>query len=577
MLGIYVNFAFKRKWALLVIYTFAALAVIFETLAPSALRRLVDGLSEPDATLSIVLASLGLLALYRLASWVSRRIAGFTNMTFSARSMADLDLYGYGYLMDHSYKFFSDNFAGSLVKRLHRLVRSFERFIDEITYRWVPIIVVLIGASIALYRQDEVLLLIFASWFIVFLIFSLWAAKWAVKADIERSEVDSKVGGYVADTVSNAVTVKSFGATRRENEGYSRLVQKFAKLQIRSWNRHEVIYMVQSGLGIIIEIGLLYWGILLWSKGELSVGDLVFIQSYIMIVFSKVSEMARSIRHLFDAYADGKEMVEIIKTPHAIKDRLTATPLAVTKGAITFEKVRFGFGRNNVLKDFSVSIQPKEKIALVGPSGAGKTTITKLLFRFFDVRSGQILIDGQNIAHVTQDSLRKSISMVPQDPILFHRSLRDNIKYGKPDATDEEMIEAAKKAHCHEFITNFPKKYDTFVGERGVKLSGGERQRVAIARAILEDAPILVLDEATSALDSESEQYIQEGLKELMKEKTVIAIAHRLSTIVNMDRILVIEGGRIVAQGSHAELTEKDGTYKNLWNLQAGEFLVDES
>jgi ATP-binding cassette subfamily B protein len=267
-------------------------------------------------------------------------------------------------------------------------------------------------------------------------------------------------------------------------------------------------------------------------------------------------------------------MTEILLKPHEITDSKSAKPLAVNQGEIKFNNLSFSYIKGvEVLKNFNLTIKPKEKMALIGPSGGGKSTIVKLLLRFYDLTSGQILIDKQNLAKVTQDSLREQIAFVPQEPILFHRSLIDNIRYGNNRATDEEVIRASKLAHAHEFITGFRQGYQTLVGERGIKLSGGERQRVAIARAILKNAPILVLDEATSSLDSESEMYIQDALKNLMKNKTVIVIAHRLSTILQVDRIVVVENGQISEMGKHKELLKlKDGVYQKLWQIQAGGF-----
>jgi ABC-type multidrug transport system fused ATPase/permease subunit len=267
-------------------------------------------------------------------------------------------------------------------------------------------------------------------------------------------------------------------------------------------------------------------------------------------------------------------MVDILKEPHEVQDARRAKPLAVSRGAIGFSDVKFSYNQTRtVLKDFNLNIEAGEHVALVGPSGSGKSTVVKLLFRFYDLDKGKILIDGQKISGVTQESLRDQVSLVPQDPSLFHRSLKENIRYGKLDATDEEVVEAAKKAHSHDFISSLSQGYDTLVGERGIKLSGGERQRVAIARAILKDAPILVLDEATSSLDSESEMLIQDALKTLMKGKTSIVIAHRLSTIMQMDRIIVMQDGRIIDQGTHQELLKRQGMYKKLWEIQAGGFI----
>jgi ABC-type multidrug transport system fused ATPase/permease subunit len=280
------------------------------------------------------------------------------------------------------------------------------------------------------------------------------------------------------------------------------------------------------------------------------------------------------LRRIFEGFADAAEMVEILEVPHEVQDALQARPLVISKGEVEFRKATFSFHKvRKILDDFNLKIHTGEKVALVGPSGAGKTTIIKLLFRFYDLTGGEILIDGQSVSEVTQDSLHDYISLVPQEPVLFHRTLKDNILYGRENATEEEMTEAAKKARCHNFISALPYGYETFVGERGIKLSGGERQRVAIARAILKNAPILVLDEATSSLDSESEALIQEALHELMKGRTTIVIAHRLSTIMQMDRIVVIDEGQVVSSGTHRDLLEKEGIYKKLWEIQAGGFI----
>ncbi len=341
-----------------------------------------------------------------------------------------------------------------------------------------------------------------------------------------------------------------------------------------AWGRGEIINAAQAALMIAIQFGLLAMGIDQWMRGVLTVGDLVLIQGYLLVVFNKLWDIGRSFRHVFEAFADAREMVEILELPYAVRDRRGARALSITRGAITFQDVRFQFRDSRVVLDrFTLRIAPKEKIALVGPSGAGKSTATKLLFRFHDVQDGMITIDRQDIARVTQESLRSAIALVPQEPILFHRTLMENIRYGRRDATDEQVIAAAKRAHCHEFIADCSEGYETYVGERGVKLSGGERQRVAIARAILKDAPILILDEATSSLDSESEQLIQDALRTLMERKTVMVIAHRLSTIMLMDRIVVVERGAVTAMGTHDDLLATGGTYKRLWDIQAGGFI----
>ncbi len=328
---------------------------------------------------------------------------------------------------------------------------------------------------------------------------------------------------------------------------------------------------------LLVEVVVMYMAVRLWAQGTFTVGDVVLFQGYILLLFNKLFDFGKTVRSLYEAFAEAQEMVELMALPHGIVDRTGAKTLRVTQGEIKFEGVNFQYqAGQTVLKKMDLTIAPGEKVALVGPSGAGKSTVVKMLFRFYDVTKGKILIDGQDILKVTQDSVRESISLVPQDPILFHRTLKENIRYGKPDASDAEVVAAAKQAHCHEFIAGLENGYDTYVGERGVKLSGGERQRVAIARAILKNAPILVLDEATSSLDSESEHLIQDALDALMKDKTVIVIAHRLSTIMQMDRIVVLEQGGVAAMGTHQQLLQTEGgLYKKLWQLQAGVFLAE--
>ncbi|MBU0576939.1 ATP-binding cassette domain-containing protein [Patescibacteria group bacterium] len=341
------------------------------------------------------------------------------------------------------------------------------------------------------------------------------------------------------------------------------------------WNIGQIADSVQGLMMIGLEFAVFYIAIKAWQQGLFTIGDFVWIQTYLIEIFLSIWRFGRTVRDVYRNLADAEEMTEVLHTEHEIRDPKSEKQLSVVRGQIQFQDVTFGYDESsNVIDDLSFKIKSGQKVALVGPSGGGKTTITKLLLRLFDIQKGKILVDGQDIKKVTQDSLRSQISLVPQDPILFHRTLMENIRYGRRDASDKEVIAAAKLANCHDFIMSFPKKYDTFVGERGIKLSGGERQRVAIARAILANAPILILDEATSSLDSASEALIQGALENLVKDKTTLVIAHRLSTIMKMDRIIVFQGGKIVEDGSHADLVHyKTGLYKKLWDLQVGGYL----
>ncbi len=569
----------KHAWRAFFVVAFVVGAVATETAQPWILKWLFDLLethTPTTAAIGIFLPVIGLFLFVKILGWTFWRMQAFVNNRFQPQVMADLEAGAFDYLLGHSYQFFADSFAGSLVRKIGRLSRAFERIADEITFRLIPVVIVLGSAIIGLFFRSPALAALFTAWTAMYVLFNLLSSRWAAVADTARAELDSEAGGALADAISNAVTIKLFPSRAYEGEKLREVLRRLVRAYTRSWNRHEIIFAVQGILMITIEVLLMYFGVHAWLAGTMTLGDIAFIQTFLALVFDKVWEIGRSFRQVFDAYADGKEMVEILLLPHGIRDVRGAKPLRVAHGAVAFRNVSFSFARTPVLERFSLTIRPNEKVALVGPSGAGKSTITKLLFRFYDVQKGKVLIDGQDISRVAQDSLRNQIALVPQEPALFHRSLMDNIRYGRRDATDDEVIVAARQAHCDDFISSLPEGYGTYVGERGIKLSGGERQRVAIARAILKNAPILVLDEATSSLDSASEALIQDSLRALMRDKTVIVIAHRLSTVMQMDRIVVIEHGTVVATGTHQVLLRKQGTYANLWNIQAGGFLGSE-
>lgn len=521
-----------------------------------------------------LLGILVVIALLRAAQWSFHRIAGITNVYFQANVMNDLQETAFANLLGHSYRFFTNMFTGSLVRRVNRLSRAFEEITDQIGGSLLPLVVAMVGTLTVLFYRNTLLGAILLGWVLCFLVAYYWIAMYKIRYDRARAEKDSEATGALSDALTNAVTVKLFSNFDHEKTIYRSITNALKRLRIIGWGIGEATDAIQGALMVGIEIFLLWAWIRLWQAGEVTIGDLVLIQSYLIVLFQRLWDFGRVIRRIYEGLADAAEMVEILNTSYDVKDRPAAKELRVREGKIEFADVTFGFHKTrNVVKNFSLAIAPGEKIALVGSSGAGKTTITALLLRFHDVDGGKILIDGQNIAEVTQKSLRKAVALVPQDPILFHRTIKENIRYGRLGAADDEVIEAAKKAHCHEFISRLPYGYDTYVGERGVKLSGGERQRVAIARAILAATPILILDEATSSLDSEVESLIQDALKNLMAKKTSIVIAHRLSTIVQMDRIVVVDNGNIAEMGTHEELLARNGIYKRLWSLQAERFV----
>lgn len=570
----------KRPWLFAILVLGAIALQITELAAPLYLRQLFNAISANNPTPEVVQILMGLLvslALVYLAGWTSRRITTATIVVLESRTMADLTVSSFEYLMGHSQHFFSSQFTGTLTRKVKKFADAFETLLDTIMLQFFPTFLFVTGAVVVLYTRSPILGIILGVWAVCLTALQIWLTNWRQPLRIIRSEEDSKVSGALADAIGNQTTVTLFARAPHEQSVFTAAVERWRKATIKSWTADEYIWGILGLFMLSAEIILLYIAIGLWQKGILTIGDFVLIQAYLLTTFDRVVSINRDLRRFYSAGADASEMVAILEEKHGISDIPGAKELCVLQGGIELKDVTFSFDTSNpVLKDFNLSVKAREKLALVGTSGAGKSTITKILLRLYDVTEGKVLIDGQEIREITQASLRSNISYVPQEPILFHRSLKENIRYGRLDATDAEIIEAAKKAHCHEFISGFPYGYDTYVGERGVKLSGGERQRVAIARAILKDAPILILDEATSALDSESESLIQDALKVLMEGKTVIVIAHRLSTIMKMDRIVVIEDGRIAAEGTHDDLLKEGGLYHKLWSIQAGSFLADE-
>ncbi len=554
---------------------------ILGVVAPLYMRDFIDILSKGIPSEAVTYSLYTILIGYgviSLCSWVGRRFRDFSHNAIESKVMGDLSNDAFTNLIHHGHNFFISNFVGGLSRKANRYARSYEAIWDSIAYNFLPTLLFSIGSIWILYTRNVWLGTALLVWVVVFIAAQAVLTKWLQPLRDVRTKADTTMSGNLSDAISNHSSVALFAAEKFETNSFIASVFAWSKSMRDSWNAGSWVAAVQQAFAFLIEFGLLFIAVVLWNKGMLTVGDFFLIQIYVIGLVNRVWGIGDTLRRLEDAFTDASEMVDIMKTPHEIQDIQNAKELNLSKGEITFENVVFGFTKEKtILNDFSLTISGGEKVALVGSSGAGKSTITKLLLRLHDIQEGSISIDGQNIAEITQESLRSNISFVPQEPVLFHRSLKENIRYGKHDATDEEVIEAAKKAHCHEFIAGLPEGYDTLVGERGVKLSGGERQRVVIARAILKNAPILVLDEATSSLDSESEALIQDALGKLMQGKTVIAIAHRLSTIMKMDRIIVMEKGKAILSGTHTELlSQESNLYKKLWDIQAGGFVDNE-
>jgi ATP-binding cassette subfamily B multidrug efflux pump len=485
------------------------------------------------------------------------------------------------HMLSQSLSFYQDEFAGRVATKVMQTalaVRDVWMILADI----MVFVLIYFVTMIAIVGNFDLWILgPFLGWLVLYVLAVIYFVPRLAKVAQEQADARSLMTGRVTDAYTNIATVKLFSHTNRE-AGYAKsAMQDFMQTVYQQWRMITAFEVMNQTLSVLLigsTAGVTLW---LWTKGEVGVGAVAAATAMALRLNGISHWVMWEFAALFEHVGTVRDGMTILSRPQSIVDKPNAKALQVTKGEIQFDNVTFNYGGNRkVIDSLSLIIRPGEKIGLVGRSGAGKSTIVNLLLRFYDVGSGRILIDGQDIANVTQDSLRTHIGMVTQDTSLMHRSVRDNIVYGRPDATDEDMIAAAKRAEAHEFIQQLtdPKGrqgYDAHVGERGVKLSGGQRQRIAIARVKLKDAPILLLDEATSALDSEVEAAIQASLYKLMEGKTVVAIAHRLSTIAAMDRLIVLDQGRVVETGDHQSLLKQDGLYARLWAHQSGGFLGD--
>ncbi len=483
------------------------------------------------------------------------------------------------HVVRQSWAFFQNDFAGRIASKVMQTGPAVrESLVALLTAVWY-ILVYGTSAALLLASADKWLALPVLLWFAGYVVLLRAFVPRMRERSHDMSEARSVLTGRIVDAYTNILTVKLFARARDEDAYVRRAVDEHTGLFHASLRLNTLFGLSLSTLNALLVVSTGGIAIMLWTRGVVEVGTVAMALPLAWQIVNVAGWVAWQVTAIFENIGVVQEGMSTIARPIALADRPDAKALAVSRGEVRFANVRFGYGRETGLIDgLSLTVRAGEKIGLVGRSGAGKSTLVNLLLRFFDLEDGRILIDGQDIAAVTQESLRAQISVVTQDTSLLHRSIRDNIRYGRPDATEADVVAAAKLAHAHEFILELEdwkgrRGYDAQVGERGVKLSGGQRQRVAIARVILKNAPILVLDEATSALDSEVEAAIQTSLGTLMAGRTVVAIAHRLSTIAQMDRLVVIERGRIVEQGSHGELLRRGGHYAALWRRQSGGFI----
>ncbi len=560
-----------RLFAATVVLYLAAIG--FELVVPRASQSLVDAAARGAGHLAQAWRAWALFVCVYVAFFVLRNLAIRVWTPLAAHTMQEMTNEGFARVQSFSADWHGATFAGATVRRLSRAMWGYDVVADCLVIWIGPALIILFGLSLQMILRWPAVGMFSTAMVGVYIASNVWfATRYVRPANLKSVAMDSRIGGALADSIGANPTVKSFGAEAREAARIDRVVGDWRRATIVTWNRYTDVWLVHNLLLAGLQAGLTGLIVLRWAAGKASAGDVAFVVTAFMLMSGYLRNLGENIRMLQRGLADVEDVARYARTAPQVADRPGASAFRGQRGEIVFETVTFGYGgaARPIYRDFSVRIAPGERVALVGPTGSGKSTFVKLIQRLYDLQGGRILIDGVDIALVTQETLRRGIAAVPQDPALFHRSIAENIAYARPDATEDEIALAARRARADAFIAALPADYRTLVGERGVKLSGGERQRVAIARAFLADAPILVLDEATSSLDVETERQVQAATEELMAGRTTIVIAHRLSTIRGADRILVFEGGAVIEEGRHGELIAKGGAYARLHAVAAG-------
>jgi len=577
----------RQIWGTLVVVVLVgSMAALIEVALFTFVGRIVDfarAAETPGAFFDEHGATLLIMAAFAI---LLRPVTFFAHMTLINQSLIPsftglIRWQAHRYLLRQSPSFFQDDFAGRIANRVMNTGAAMRQTMVDLTDSLWFVTIYAVSSLTVLFSADPRLMMPLLVWFFGYGLLLVYFVPKVKRRSAVQSDARSLLAGRIVDSYVNIQTVKLFARTEREDdyaaEALGDHTAKFQQ-QMRLLTIMEGILWTMNGVMIAATVGLALW---LWSHQFITLGAIAVAAGLVIQINNMSGWIMSVVTNVFENIGQVQEGIQSISRPLRLVDAKEARPLHVTRGEIRYDDVTFHYGQEGgLIQDLDLAIEPGEKIGLVGRSGAGKSTLVNLLMRFHDLEGGRILVDGQDIAHATQESLRAQIGMVTQDTSLLHRSVIENIRYGRPDASDEEVFEAARKAHAHHFIPDLRDwkgraGYDAHVGERGVKLSGGQRQRIAIARVLLKDAPILVLDEATSALDSEAEAAIQEQLYNLMQGKTVIAIAHRLSTIAMLDRLVVMDEGRIVEQGTHDELVRSGGIYAQLWSRQSGGFLFE--
>ena len=579
----FIQYFIKRQaWGFFIIFFAAISWSVNDIFFPFFLKMIVNTLqNHQGATEGIYWAlakPMGLLAFFWLGTEFWLRMQGIAMIYTLPRFRAEIRERVYGYVQQHSQEYFANHLAGGIAKKIAELPTSAQSIVEVLSYSFIPTVVGVLIALILMWLTQPIFAVILLVWFVLHIgITILFMRSSNLKWEI-HAESAATLSGKIVDAFSNILNVRLFARTKYESQ-YLQHFQRdeIAKAKSAMWTL-EIMRLCQGMAGFFMILSMMITLVYGWSHSWVTLGDFAQIGMQSFWLLGMVWYMSYQMTVFVRETGVVKNSLSLISKGHDIIDVPNAGNLQVGLGEICFDHVTFSYQqKHKVFDNLSVTIKAGQKVGLVGFSGSGKTTFVNLILRFHDLNGGSILIDGQDIAKVKQDSLRSQIAMIPQDPTLFHRSLMENIRYGRLDATDAEVITAAKLANCEEFIEKMPEKYNAPCGERGVKLSGGQRQRVAIARAILKNAPILILDEATSALDSVTENLIQEGLQHVMQGRTAMVVAHRLSTLADMDRILVFHKGEIVEDGTQEELLELNGHFAMLWNMQTNGFLPDDT
>jgi len=573
------HFVGRRKWLFAAIVGFEALNAACGIASPMALSRIIRSVTLSRTSAQALIGGLRgpllFFLLLGLGEVVFGSLARGMQLRIGPRQRQEVTREVYAYLQHHSQRYLSNNFAGALVHRITEMSQGVNMTLWTLIFDFWPVFITF-GVSVALLIGANLRLgMIVGAWAVGFIVCSFFLAMRSRPFSLKSAAARSETTGKVVDSVTNLSSVKLFARLAYERLFLDRYLDREIQAISVSLRYTERIRRFQFLAAVILKVGVLGYAITLWSRGTIGVSEFVMATSMSLLLITESRNLSRRFLEFFEYVGNVTNGVRTLVQPHELVDAQNARDICIAAGAIEFHSVDFAYdGAKKIFSQLSVAIAPGQRVGLVGASGSGKSTFVSLILRQHDPQSGAITIDGVDLRAFTQESLHTQVSLIPQDPNLFHRSLRENIRYGKLDATDAEIEAAASRAHAHDFIATIPEGYESMVGERGVKLSGGQRQRIAIARVILKDAPILILDEATSSLDSITEKLIQASLDDAMKGKTVIVVAHRLSTIAHLDRILVFEHGRIVEDGRPADLIERKGAYFRLWQGQADGFLV---